>query len=143
MSMRIPKYRAWDKTNKRMYHVAVLFAEAHTVMLQSDDMLFSRSFDEIELMQSLGLLDRNACEVYEGDVIEAILNDGGEHKPVREAVTWNEEYVSYNPFNNLCCWDEDRWINNFWDEQRSTADEHCFSVIGNIYENPELLEKRP
>ena len=80
-------------------------------------------FNEI-VMQSTGLLDKNGTEIYEGDIIRL-------PQRVTAAVSWSAygdgEYV-----NRVQCWMTDE--GPLSDMRRSTIE-----VIGNIYENPELL----
>lgn len=80
-------------------------------------------YEEIELMQFTGLEDKNGTEIYEGDVV---VHDGKRTRPVR----WNEEMAAFD-----------------MDVSGVAVDQECGSyepstieVIGNIYENPELLK---
>ncbi|RXA81911.1 YopX family protein [Latilactobacillus sakei] len=80
---------------------------------------------DINLMQYTGLKDNNGREVYEGDVLDiGLQNQDG--KPVVAPVSY-EKYIAGYVLDN--------GGNGIW--QR--LDEDC-EVIGNIYENPELLE---
>lgn len=76
------------------------------------------------VMQYTGLKDKNGTEIYEGDIY-----DNGLRKFV---VEYDEERAGFFPFAKDdgcgCCSDEVVW--------HPESDE----VIGNIYENPELLE---
>jgi uncharacterized phage protein (TIGR01671 family) len=79
---------------------------------------------EIELMQFTGLLDKSGKEIYEGDIIinDAYSNmrDDGSHKcRIVEFM-----YASWQPFDEQ---NRDGYAASEWE------------VIGNIYENPELL----
>ena len=110
--MRTIKFRAWDKNNLRMLE--------HEQLLKSSPYYqspFTR--DDIELMQFTGLLDKNGKEIYEGDIIQ---NEFG-----KKIVTWCD--------GGFYC-DEEKTIMRiyFWLLELSKI-----KVIGNIYENPELL----
>lgn len=82
--------------------------------------------DEIELMQSTGLKDKNGKEIFEGDIVD--------YKGREAVVKWHGSYASF--------------IYRFVDELQERASDweplflacYHFEVIGNIYENPELLE---
>ena len=83
--------------------------------------------------QCTGLSDVNGRLVYEGDIIESIDKDG---EPARHVIEWNNDFVRFEalllPKHE---WKEDGWI-------ISTELLKFFRkrVIGNIHENPELLE---
>lgn len=64
-----------------------------------------------------GLKDKNGKECYEGDKIESIDPDG---KPIIYTVSWNSERARFFPFEELT--------------------ENGFIIIGNVFENPNLLQ---
>lgn len=79
--------------------------------------------DDIVFMQSTGLFDKNGKEIFEGDIVDS---EGGFTTGVVEFRSDLGMFVStlikYNNFEQLC-------------------NAHgLVKVIGNIYENPELLE---
>jgi len=79
-----------------------------------------------------GLQDKNRMKIFEGDVVR-IRNEGGgyldeEYKYAK--VKWKNSYAAFVLFNNDWCDDE-----GFWDFSPSRCE-----VIGNIHDNPELLE---
>lgn len=78
----------------------------------------------IPIMQYTGLKDKNGKEIYEGDIV--LWAHMGETNLYE--VYYNEEEVHYfaRPINNL-------------DETESYLDSTHMQVIGNIYENPELI----
>lgn len=71
-------------------------------------------------LQYTGLKDRNKVEIYEGDILDI--------NGVRFLVTWSDR--GWFPFS-------DRNDNGEWE-----WDADMFIVIGNIYENPELMEEK-
>ena len=103
----IRKIRVWDKKLKSMAKVLNIDFENEIVQC-----LIQANFDDIELMQSTGLFDKNGVEIFEGDVVKNI----------------NTGSIGY--FDNNCSFDD-------LDMYRS---KYNLEVIGNIYENKELLK---
>lgn len=87
---------------------------------------------DIVLMQYTGLKDKNGVEIYDGDVVKAIYEDIEESTHL---VAWDYGSFSYPAFDLV------GWVgqaNGFSDAIESGS--YTLEVIGNIYENPELLE---
>ena len=81
-------------------------------------------FDEIELMQYTGLKDMREKEIYEGDIVKLRANHGiGVVKYYDEWGAFVIEYIKPRPLAVLGM--------NYYKED--------IEVLGNIYENPELL----
>ena len=124
-----PKFRAWTEEGKAMYYDAYPFKD-DTLLLSYDEI----AFDEVPasdfiLMQSTGLLDKNGNEIFEGDIVkyEAGCNT------VTEEVVYDKDFAGFGVK------DADAVIIfTFW-ELAEDIDLHSLEVIGNIYENPELL----
>ena len=114
--MREIKFRAWDKHNKRM----AMRTEWKPVWIRDDKndvyTLEARA-DEYELMQYTGLKDKNKKEAYEMDIIK--FADGKTNE-----IVWRDGGFTLR-FSILSCLSE---LTEDWE------------VIGNIYENPELLK---
>ena len=125
--MTIPKFRAWTEEGKVMYYDVYHFKD-DTLLLSYDEI----SFDEVPasdfiLMQSIGLFDMYDKEVFEGDVLKTY--DGELAK-----VVWNKE---------LACW-EAEFLSEIVDLSEVADIKYNRSdceVVGNIYENPKLLEE--
>lgn len=127
----IPRYRAWIKSLKWMCDVTnISFDSKFVDICQQGDTErcteISVEFDEIKLMQSTGLKDKNGKEILEGDIVD--------YKGRKALVSWHGSYASF--------------IYRFVDElQKRNAEWNPLylaymrcEVIGNIYENPELWE---
>lgn len=84
--------------------------------------------DKYRLLQYTGLLDINAFEIYEGDIVKCFL----ENKEIG-----HREYIE---FNNGGFWlgHRDTFLYTFLENDGDFATE--VEVIGNIFENPELLK---
>ena len=128
-----PRYRAWMKSLKWMCDVTNISFDSKFVDIcqQGDTERYTEmsvEFDEITLMQSTGLFDRNGKEIFEGDILD--------YRGRKALVRWHGSYASF--------------IYRFVDEphKRNTEWKPLYlaymkcEIIGNIYENPELLEDK-
>ena len=113
----IPKFRAWDKETKTMNGMAEIYRNRNQeIELHPRD-------ENIILMQSTGLFDKNNKEIFEGDIVLVIDspytvfydNERGSYRLKPHDDRWNVDYMS-----------------NF-------AHSGNFEVVGNIYENKEQL----
>ena len=131
----IPKYRAWHKTWEEMGKVKrIRFQDdgnVTTVLFKGKDFGVNAKIDEIILMQSTGLKDKNGKEIFEGDVIAIEVDDT--ETPINARVFQNSKIgiLMFHVFED----NEDVPMVELL-EDNSVA----FKIIGNIYENPELLE---
>lgn len=128
--MRTIKFRAWDKKENIMVAVtSIEFAQDN-----SGDVLINWNGNEKVLMQFTGLLDKNAKEIYEGDIIEymdfATGTEGDGDEFINQGVIeWDEETLRFVVGNKHEVDDEDIFL-----------DKERIRVIGNIYQNPELIK---
>lgn len=126
----IPKFRAWLKYEG-------CFADSIESIRYDKETVFLKwggfgkgdrfEFYEVELMQSTGLFDKNGKEIFEGDIVD--------YKGRKALVSWHGSYASF--------------IYRFVDESHKRNAEwkplylaymRC-EIIGNVYENKELLEE--
>lgn len=121
----ILKYRAWDSWRKRMSVVDRIYIDTEGVRLYDDFGEYWRDFRDVKLMQSTGLKDKNGKEIFEGDILgtkDGLLNGVVEYRS--DLGMWTNSLIRYNNFERLCNVASDR------------------EIIGNIYENRELLEDK-
>ena len=126
----IPKFRAWDKRFSEFMEDFFVSEDGKIYKKSTDTgygIAISReTSDEVILMQSTGLFDKHNKEIFEGDIVD--------YKGRKAVVKWHGSYASF--------------IYRFVDELQERVSEwhplflayYHFEVIGNIYENPELLE---
>lgn len=121
----IPKSRIWDKTNKEMLEWKEL---DFTKELGEDEITifeptgqFAHPIFFYDAMQSTGLKDKNGTEIYEGDIVKNIYDEIYVVKWFDAGFHLEEKYNGGFDYFEL----------HFGDNKE---------VIGNIYENPELLE---
>ena len=128
----IPRYRAWIKSLKWMCDVTnISFDSKFVDICQQGDTErcteMSVEFDEIKLMQSTGLVDKNGKEVFVGDIIKC--TRGCLHEVYIEK-EYGGTYFGGMPAVYL----KDLREGYAWTEHEE--------IIGNIYENRELLEEK-
>lgn len=126
----IPKFRAWDKECMEMANVTDISYKGNWVVDEPHIALDTRCdllpFDDIELMQSTGLKDKNDVEIFEGDIVKTL----GVDLEVTFSTIKFEEGAFCVDYKNLGVEFDFLY---FVDSP--------LEVIGNIYENPELLEE--
>jgi len=130
------KFRAWDKANKEMLKIDVIdFFLKGIRVLENKGNSFFMKFSDVEIMQSTGFRDKNGVEIFEGDII----NSGYLFKgsPFEEEDEYEEEKGVVTFFNCGFNIEFKNHINLFIDIILSCED---LEVIGNIYENKELLK---
>ena len=118
----IPKYRAWAKYKKIMSEVKSIDFWSEEIITKK---FMESDFDDIVLMQSTGLHDKNGKEVFVGDIIKC--TRGCPHEVYLEK-QYGGIYVGGMPAI---------YLKGIREGYAWTGAEE---IIGNIYENPELLE---
>lgn len=126
----IPKFRAWDKTDKEMYLVDEINFNRGEFESIGDGITFLRGADKVELMQSTGLLDAFGTEIFEGDIVTK--NQGETYGVVRYGICRS----------SLCFYVEQNYKGSELTFPINTNFSRYYKVVGNIYENPELLEAK-
>jgi uncharacterized phage protein (TIGR01671 family) len=121
---RIIKFRAWDKKVNKMYKWVAVMDQHNVYSYNPLVEVITRIPYKVEVMQFTGLLDKNGKEIYENDVVEA--EDG-----VWQVLVENLEdgVVLVN--------DEKGTVSRGFLDNTYSLEE--VEVIGNIYENKELL----
>lgn len=144
------KFRAWDKRRKEMWKVATLHIEDGYADLFKTNIYENpfndpwAKFEDLILMQSTEFKDNNDTEIFEGDVVN-IHWFYADFDPVELGAFENEEYAERvtvkKEFGNFGFWwkEADSWVDLATLAMSARLDEESFEILGNIYENPELL----
>ena len=136
------KFRVWDVENKEMLKVQELDFEPTfydgRIAIRPDKYNDYFDTEDMILMQYTGLHDKNGKEIYEGDIVlykdwEMAYEGGGNDSFINKGIV---EYCEDN-----CCFNV---------TERQTVDladvlykdNEDLEVIGNIYDNPELLGEK-
>lgn len=86
-----PKFRALDRLTGKMFPVGIIDYSIQSVYIEEPNGLYGeRDFDEVELMQSTGLRDKNGREIYEGDIVKFTLTDGFSYVTLEDGVVTYE-----------------------------------------------------
>ena len=145
--MRSIKFRAWDLNNEAMFTYEDM-GDVYFGLCNDGSMELIDCAGEVNtplqavFMQYTGLKDKNGVEIYEGDILEA--------EGIIYRIEWIQEYLQF------CIFTQQHWV---WFQEGSNHFKYChqydsdgrvyflqqlesyeITVIGNIHQNPELLE---
>ena len=121
------KFRIWDIENKEMLKVQELDFEptfyGGRIAIRPDQYNDYFDTEDMILMQYTGLNDKNGKEIYEGDIV-------GDNK-IKWIVKWNKHRMGFSLYPTT---------KQLYDEMPiNVENELGFKILGNIYDNPELL----
>ncbi len=128
----IPKFRVWlpDPDVERMLRVkALVFEDGKTRCVCGYSYDFYLEDEDAILMQSTGLLDKDSKEIFDGDILAIETKDG----LVKVIVFWDNEHALFMV--------ESKTYNEKFALAELIEDGSSITIIGNIHENSELLEK--
>lgn len=123
------KFRAWSKKKNTMYYsIAVSPSDKRFLewSIGGEGITIRADSKEFEITQYTGINDKNGIEIYEGDIVKA--------------------FDIYGDYTGVIEWWRDRWtltyegIDGETKQYQSLMTVRNSEIIGNIYENPELLK---
>jgi len=118
------KFRAWDKKYKEFIGEDQFYIYPNGIITAWDED-GERFLEDVILMQYTGLKDKNGKEIYEGDILK--------WGNTVSFVVWCLDSWRFNSYM-------EQGTSNLYDYVNTTTKKEIAEVIGNIYENPELLK---
>ena len=120
----IPRFRSWyTPFNGKTIGQEMKYGQAGRLITHAE-----MAPDKYVLMQSTGMKDKNGVEIFEGDLVEHDDNLNGDWETFEACeVVYDKDYAQF-------CFK--------WDAGNFLTDYRNLNVIGNIYENSELLEEQ-
>lgn len=131
MKQREIKFRAWG-TDMKMHYDVIPYGNTYLAMTRAlgPDVGEFEVYDYLALMQYTGLKDKNGKGIYEGDIIE-------------DEVTEQGYVIRFEPngYSNTAGFHAVGFDRELYDYYGGMPEQECIQVIGNIHENPELIDK--
>lgn len=122
-----PKFRAWDSAKKEMFKDTFAITESgQVVVVEQESVVCPPDYvfvNHLVIMQSTGVLDKNGKEIYEGDIV---------------SIDTDEFDLLFVKYEAGIYWlmDDEECVEHLSDYYKYV------SIVGNIYENQQLLEDK-
>lgn len=132
------KFRVWDKEQRRMFsHKLIDSYDKDGVILWGD--IFSGKDKTVELMQSTGLRDSTGVRIYEGDIVTVNGNTKTARLNKNYTITFKDGAFCVTARHSRYSFNNSITIRDLMFQAVNANHKLVLIVIGNIYENPELL----
>ena len=123
-------FKAWDKGKKEWIHEEPCHLIGENILMGGWlDTISIERLNEVVIMQSTGLTDKNGKEIFESDIVQTVADCGARLSVF--IVEWHEATASFRKAREDGTYHMLDWLSEKEKE-----------IIGNIYENPELLEQQ-
>ena len=138
--------RAWDRKNKKMFDVFQWNRgdefDSITRMIGFNKIETLFIGEDIDLIQFTGLLDKQGNKIYEGDIVKSTSNylNWKTGDPTGELCIETYQIIHLEEEAQYTVQRIDGYINRLGINQKRMS--VYYEVIGNIYQNPELLEEK-
>lgn len=130
--MREFKFRAWD--GRKMFNVETLeFSDVEGIVVTTDGGYIGYAGSDYKLMQSTGLSDKNGREIWQGDILDASYTN----PMTGEKIT--KLYIVIPGDDKCDACKAKHFKNRLYDTPLFLVNSRA-KVVGNIFENPDLLE---
>lgn len=132
VSNMIPNFKAWDKYHEMMVSIISFdFENKIAYVEQENGDRYDIHFDNLIFLQSTGLKDKNGVEIFEGDIVSVRNHPFQKTELSGAGIEIDGDYLIGWSDHNLTWLAGDLLLYQL---------KPYIEVIGNIYENPELLE---
>lgn len=128
------RFRAWDGGS-----AARMYTSSEVMVCDGDIWIFDEDSDsnewivnnDLSLMQSTGLVDKNGKEIFEGDILSVETDE----ENVKVSVFWDDKYALFMFESKK--YNETEVLAELFEDNA-----YSFEIIGNVHANPELLEEQ-